>query len=56
MLRDVRVNFAVLKIKSKKLKRKVTYAVLARILQDDFERLVVKLGLLDFSSLVPPSK
>lgn len=48
MLRDFCVNFTVLKIKSKKLKRKVKYAVLACILQDDFESLVMKLRLLEF--------
>lgn len=48
MLRDFCVNFTVLKIKSKKLKRKVKYAVLAYILQDDFESLVMKLSLLEF--------
>lgn len=52
MLRDFCVNFTVLKIKSKKLKRKVKYAVLACILQDDFESLVMKLRLLEFFSLM----
>lgn len=48
MLRDFCVNFTVLKIKSKKLERKAKYAVLACILQNDFESLVMKLRLLDF--------
>lgn len=42
MLRDLSVNFAVLKKKIKKLKRKVKYATLAGILHNDFESLMVK--------------
>lgn len=43
MLRDLSVNFAVLKKKKiKKRKRKVKYAVLAGTLHNDFESLMVK--------------
>lgn len=44
MLRDLSVNSAVLKkiINQKKLKRKVKYAILAGILHNDFESLMVK--------------
>lgn len=56
MLRDFSVNSAVLKKKSKKLKRKVKYAILAGILQSDFESLTMKWSLLKlFSSRLPRS-
>lgn len=57
MLRDFSVNFAILKKKKiKKLQRKVKFALLAYILQDDFGSLLVKLKLLEccFSLISPP--